>query len=187
MASGAFTIQPGSTSFTIPIKICGDPNAETNEFFVVNLSNASGASILLAQGLGTIQDDDVLELVLEESGPDPNQAAAVDTRLQTRDPFRVLIPDWLRPTETDQNTRIMLLARGLQLNPGEPSQAVFVRFTAQNGAIFEFSAEDVRPIPNSEFTQVSVRLNNVLVPGTYTVFIRAHQRFSNSGVIRIVQ
>jgi hypothetical protein len=187
MASGAFTIQPGSTSFTIPIKICGDPNAETNEFFVVNLSNASGASILLAQGLGTIQDDDVLELVLEESGPDPNQAAAVDTRLQTRDPFRVLIPDWLRPTETDQNTRIMLLARGLQLNPGEPSQAVFVRFTAQNGAIFEFSAEDVRPIPNSEFTQVSVRLNNVLVPGTYSVFIRAHQRFSNSGVIRIVQ
>lgn len=187
LASGAFTIQPGSTSFTIPIKICGDPNAESNEFFVVNLSNASGASILLAQGVGTINDDDVLELVLEESGPDPNQAAALDTRLQVRDPFRVLIPDWLRPTETDQNTRIMLLARGLQLNPGEPSQAVVVRFTAQNGAIFEIQAEDVRPVPNSEFTQVSVRLPNVLFPSTYTVFIRAHQRISNTGVIRIVQ
>jgi hypothetical protein len=187
MASGAFTIQPGSTSFTIPIRVCGDVNAEANESFFVNLTNATGASILLGQGFGTIMDDDVLELELEESGPNANQAAALDTRLQTRDPFRVLIPEWLRPTETDQNTRIVLLARGLQLNPGEPPQAVFVRFTAQNGAIFEISAEDVRPIPDTEFTQVSVRLQNFLLPSTYQVFIRAHQRFSNTGVIRIVE
>ena len=187
LASGQFTIQPGSTTFTIPIRICGDLNAEANENFFVNLSNASGAQLFLAQGFGTIIDDDVLELVLEESGPIANQAAAVDTRLQTRDPFRVLIPEWLRPTETDHATRIMLLARHLQLNPGEPSQAVFVRFTAQNGQIFELQAEDVRPIPNSELTQVSVRLPNVLFAGNYTVFIRAHSKISNTGVIRIVQ
>jgi len=44
----------------------------------------------------------------------------------------------------------------------------------------------VRPIPNSEFTQVVVRLPNNLPPNTYTIQIQAHSRFSNTGTIRIV-
>ena len=46
------------STFTIPIRICGDVNAEANENFFVNLSNASGAQLFLAQGFGTIIDDD---------------------------------------------------------------------------------------------------------------------------------
>lgn len=184
--SGVFTFQPGTTAFVIPVKICGDTSAEANESFLVHLSNASGATLLQPQAFGTIVDDDALELVLEEDGPNPGQAAAVDARLAVRDPFRVIIPEWLRPTETDHATRVAFFARGLQLNPGEFSNAVAVRFTAANGAITQMPAEDVRAVPNSEFTQVTVRLPNTLQPGTYTVLIVAHSRLSNTGTIRIV-
>jgi Calx-beta domain len=183
---GLFTLQPGSSAFTIPVKICGDTSAESNEQLRVVLSNATGATILGPQGIGTIVNDDVLELALEESGPNPNQAAALDARLAVRDPFRVIIPEWLRPTETDQSTRIAFFARNLQLNPGELSSAVSVRFTPAGGGFFEIIAEDVRAIQNSEFTQVTVKLPNNMPPGTYTVFIRAHTRISNTGTIRIV-
>jgi Calx-beta domain/Carboxypeptidase regulatory-like domain/Beta-propeller repeat/CarboxypepD_reg-like domain len=186
MDARLFTFQPGASTFTIPIKICGDTSAEANEQLRVVLSNASGATILGPQGVGQIVDDDVLELVLEENGPNPNQAAALDARLGLRDPFRVLIPDWLRPTEADQITRVAFFARNLQLNPGELSQGVIVRFTPAAGLPLEVAAEDVRSIPNSELTQVTVRLPNSLLPGTYTVFIRAHTRVSNTGTIRIV-
>ncbi|HEV8371251.1 MAG TPA: hypothetical protein VGQ39_25125 [Pyrinomonadaceae bacterium] len=92
--------------------------------------------------------------------------------------------DWF-PTGVDKNTRVALFARNLQLNPGELQSAVIVRLIAGNNQIFDVPAEDVRMIPNSEFTQVVIRLPNSLVAGTCTVSIRAHTRVSNSGTIRI--
>ncbi len=105
--------------------------------------------------------------------------------LQLRDPFRVVsIPEWF-PTGIDKNTRVALYVRNLQLNPGELPSAVIVRMTASNLQIFDVPAEDVRPIPNTDLTQVVVRLPNNLVPGNCMVVIRAHTRTSNSGTIRI--
>jgi hypothetical protein len=180
-----FLFNPGATTFTVPTKICGDTSAEADENFLVVLANPTGAALGVSQVTNTIVDDDILELVLEEPGQVPNQAAALDAILAVRDPFRVVgIPDWF-PSGSDRNTRVVLLARNLQLNPGELSSAVFVRFITTNGSIFEASAEDVRSIPNSEFTQVIVRLPNNLPAGTHTVFIRAHNKVSNSGTIRI--
>src|SRR5262249_5632205 len=94
--AGTFSFATGSTQTNIPVKICGDTSAEANETFRVILSNVSGATLLpSAQGLGTIVDDDVLGLILEESGPSSAQAAALDQLLGLRDPFRIVtIPDW---------------------------------------------------------------------------------------------
>lgn len=182
--SGSFTINPGATRFLIPVKICGDNNAEAHENVPVILSNPTGATLFNNVVFGTILDDDELELILEESGPIPNQAAALDSVLGVRDPFRVVgIPDWF-PTGVDKNTRVAFFARNLQLDPGESPASVFVRLTSGNFFI-EVSAEDVRPIPDSEFTQVVIRLPNNMPPGTHTVLIRAHTRQSNSGTIRI--
>ncbi len=184
-ASSTFSVTPGTTSTTIPIKICGDNNAEANESFRVLIVNVTGASSLVFQVTGTIVNDDILELSLEESGPVPGQAAALDAILAVRDPFRITgIPDWF--PSADKNTRVVFLARGLELNPGELSSAVAVRFTDSIGAIFEVPAESVRPIPNTEFTQVVARLPNNLASGTCTVFIRAHTHVSNTGTIRII-
>jgi hypothetical protein len=184
--AGTFSFTPGSTTFTIPVKVCGDTSAEADEQFRVQLANVTGAFIQFNQnqGFGVIVNDDVLELVLEESGPTPDQAAALDAIFAVRDPFRIVsIPDWF-PTGPDKNTRVMLFARNLQLNPGELSSAVIVRFTGSTQVV-EVSAQDVRAAANPDLTQVVVRLPDGLAPGTYSVFIRAHTRTSNTGTIRI--
>ena len=85
----------------------------------------------------------------------------------------------------DRNTRVAFYVRNLQLNPGETSSSVFVRFFDGFSVFVSVAAEDVRPIPNSEFTQVVVRLPNNLPPNTYSIQIQAHSRFSNIGTIRI--
>jgi Calx-beta domain-containing protein/carboxypeptidase family protein/beta-propeller repeat-containing protein len=184
--SGTAVFQPGNTSFAIPVKICGDTSAEANETFVVFLSSQGNANLQNSQALGTIINDDVLTLVLEESGPVGNQAAALEDLFLLRDPFRVVsIPDWF-PTGPDKNTRVIFFARNLELNPGEAPSAVIVRFVAGIGQ-FDVPAEDVRGVPNTDLTQVVIRLPNNLPLGTLTLTIRAHGRVSNVGSIHITQ
>ncbi len=180
--NGTFSFQPGTTTFAIPVKICGDNSAEANEAVRILLSNPTGATFLSNVAFGTILDDDVLGLLLEETNP--SQAVALDAVLGVRDPFQPLMPDWF--SATPQSTRVMLFAQNLQLNPGESSSQVFVRLTLNNSVILQVPAEDVRPLRDSEFTQVVFRIPNGLAPGTYTVSILAHTKLSNTGTIRIV-
>jgi hypothetical protein len=79
----------------------------------------------------------------------------------------------------------MLFAGNLQLNPGELSSAVLVRVVAGNGQFIDVAADDVRALPGTEFTQVVFKLPNTLAPGVYTVLVRAHGLFSNTGTFRI--
>jgi len=58
--SGVLTFAPGQTSKTVTVNVTGDTTVEPNETFYVNLSGASGATIVDAQGAGTIVNDDVL-------------------------------------------------------------------------------------------------------------------------------
>ncbi|HET6974899.1 MAG TPA: SBBP repeat-containing protein [Pyrinomonadaceae bacterium] len=184
-ASGTLSFSPGTTSIAVAVKVCGDTNAEANEIIRLVLLNATGATLFFNQGTGTIVNDDALILVLEENGPTPTQAAAIDDLLALRDPFRVVgIPDWF-PAGPDKNTRVALYARNLQLNPGEAPSAVIVTVVAGVNQ-FNVAAQDVREIPNSDLTQVVFRLPNNLVAGTAVVSIRAHTLVSNTGTIRIV-
>lgn len=58
--SGQLTFAPGQTQLTINVPVITDSAAEGNEFFFVNLLNASSnTEILDAQGIATIIDDDV--------------------------------------------------------------------------------------------------------------------------------
>ena len=56
--SGTLTFNPGETSKTITVVIIGDTLNETNETFVIKLSNPVNATILDGQGAGTISNDD---------------------------------------------------------------------------------------------------------------------------------
>lgn len=58
-ASGTLTFAPGETSKTITVNVLSDTVVEPNETFVVNLSNATGATIADGQGVVTITNDDV--------------------------------------------------------------------------------------------------------------------------------
>ena len=54
------TFAPGSTAQNIPVVVNGDTTVEPSETFVVNLSNATNATIGDAQGQATILNDDAV-------------------------------------------------------------------------------------------------------------------------------
>ena len=183
--SGTITFQPGTFSISIPVKVCGDTSAETNETFALSLSGAANATIANSPGVGVILNDDVIELILEEMGPGVNQAAALDALLALRDPFRVESVRDLFANGTDRNTRVVLFVRNLQLNPGEASGSVSVRLIASNNQVFDVFAEDFRAVSNTDLMQVVFKLPSNLPAGTCTVIVRSHTRASNMGTIRI--
>jgi Zn-dependent metalloprotease len=58
--SGTLTFAPGELSKGVTVSVVGDTAFEPNEFFNVNLSNATGATILDGLGVGTIVNDDAV-------------------------------------------------------------------------------------------------------------------------------
>jgi hypothetical protein len=58
--NGTLTFNPGVTSQTINVSITGDTVFESNETFLVNLSNPVGGVLADVQAIGTIQNDEGL-------------------------------------------------------------------------------------------------------------------------------
>ena len=176
--------QPGTVTRTLDVTILGDTILELNETFTVNLTEAFATTVADGQGIGTILDDDTL-LVLEESGPTPQQAAAYESLLFARDPFHVKsISGWFS-LPPGQNTLVMLFAQNLRLNQGETSSSVVVNLVDANNQTFDVPAADVRAVPNVDLTQVIFRLPDTIAAGTCKVTIKAHGQSSNQGTIRI--
>lgn len=81
--SGTLTFAPGDLSKTITVPVVGDTLEESSETFLVNLSNATNASIGDAQGVGTIHDNDtvirlaVSDVSVTETNGGSTQAAFV--------------------------------------------------------------------------------------------------------------
>ncbi|MEP6568164.1 MAG: lamin tail domain-containing protein [Acidobacteriota bacterium] len=65
-ALSAQTITAGNTTYTFEVTVNGDLLVEDNETFVVNLTNATEATIADDQGQGTIENDDVANLVISQ-------------------------------------------------------------------------------------------------------------------------
>jgi Calx-beta domain len=184
-ALGTIILPPGTTSADISITVCGDLNPELDEIFRLRFVNPVNVTLAGAVAFGTIVDDDVFELLRDESGPADTQVAALDAISLLRDPFRVQgIPEWF-PNVPDRNTRVILFVRNLQLDPGELPSSVTVRLLSDLLQSQDVPAVDVRTVPNTDLTQVTFRLPDNLAPGTYLVHVRAHGRSSNTGMIRI--
>jgi hypothetical protein len=58
VAPTVLTFDPGETTKPISVQVLGDTLSESNETFLVNLSNATNAVIADSQGVGTIIEDD---------------------------------------------------------------------------------------------------------------------------------
>lgn len=130
------------------------------------------------------QQSSSVQLMLDQSGPAPDQLAALDAILFLRDPFPVVNFGNVFTQGTDRNTRVVIFALNLQLAPGENSSAVVVNLIDSNKQSYDIAAQDVRPVPNFTFTQVTFRLPDNLPTGTCIVRIKAHGQTSNSGTIR---
>lgn len=126
------------------------------------------------------------QLLLEENGTVSTQLAAVDSVLLLRDPFPLIngTGNQLKSAH-DPNTRIILFVLNLQLSPGQPANVVKISLTGPGGFPGFVSAEDVRPIPGVDVTQVIFRLPNNAPPGTYQLQLLALGQSSNFGTIRI--
>jgi hypothetical protein len=59
--SGTLTFLAGDTSETVSVAVTPDTTPEANETFFLNLSNPSGAAILVPSGTGTLLNDDGIE------------------------------------------------------------------------------------------------------------------------------
>ena len=176
--------QPGTVTRTFDVDIIGDTNLESNETFFVNITEAFATTVADGEGVGTILDDDTL-LVLEESGPAPQQTAAFESLLLTRDPFAVKsIAHWFN-LPPGQNTLVMIFAQNLRLDQGQTASDVIVNLVDGNNQSFDVPAADVRAVPNVDLTQVLFRLPDALAPGTCKVIIKVHAQTSNMGTIRI--
>jgi uncharacterized repeat protein (TIGR01451 family) len=70
-ATGTVTFLPGDVSETITVVVTADNSFEPDETFFVDLSGATGSTILDNQGLGTIQNDDgpMADLTITKVGP----------------------------------------------------------------------------------------------------------------------
>ena len=178
-------ISAGSSSASISILVNGDTTIEPDEKFALNISNPINATIIGASATGTILDDDGVKLLLESSGPNGNQAAAIDALLFLRDPFRVISKAEWWNLGTDRNTRVIVFAVNLTLNSGDSAAAVTVTLTDSNGHSHDIAAEDVRAVRNSSFAQVTFRLPDSLPVGNCFVTLKVHGQTSNEGIIRI--
>src|SRR4030095_4042028 len=104
-ASGMVSFNPGDLSKTVTVSVNGDEKFEPDETFMMNLTSPVNGTISDSQGVGTILSDDTLQLLLSESGPDANQAEALDSLLFLRGPFAVRsIAEWL-DFGSDRDTR----------------------------------------------------------------------------------
>ena len=127
----------------------------------------------------------LIQLVLEEGGPTPTEAAAFDALLHLRDLFPVINNENLLNEGFDQNTRVVVFATNLQLCPGESASDVVVNLVDNNGKPHNIGAEDVRAMGSLGFSQVIFRLPTDLAAGTCTVKVTAHSQTTNAGTIRI--
>src|SRR6266478_3205243 len=59
-------IPAGQQTYTFTVNVNGDTTVENNETFFVNVTNVSGATVTDGQGLGTIQNDDLQALSIND-------------------------------------------------------------------------------------------------------------------------
>jgi Calx-beta domain-containing protein len=185
--SGTVTIPAGQMSGQILVQVNGDTDVEDDEQFFVNLSAATNATILDAQGKGTILNDDEIRLLLEETGPAADQAAALESVLFLRDPFRVVNPANMVKDPFNPNTGVIVFAQNLTLAFFEPPSTVGVILVDSSNHTFNMVAEQVTPVSLSglNVTQVNFRLPTGIAPGACVLKVVLRSHLSNSVTFRI--
>src|SRR5881394_3170822 len=92
-----------------------------------------------------------VQLLLDSSGPDPNQAVALDSELFLRDPFTLVDAGSLLNQGTDRNTRVMIFVAGIQLLPAD---TIVVNLVDNQNQTYDVTPENVRLVPDRTFTKL---------------------------------
>jgi len=113
-----------------------------------------------------------------------NRAIALDSVTFLRDPFS--LPNVLN-LSSDQRTRVMLFATGLELMPGESVSVVTAQAEDSAHLVYPLTVEYVGKVPNLDWlTQVNVRLPDGLAgAGDVLVSVSLRGAVSNKVIIGI--
>ena len=163
------------------VRVIGDTFVEDVELFHAGLTLTTNVIVLDNIAFGTIIDDDSLVLRAEFGN---QKAISLDSPFLLKDPFPVL--NTLN-FSLDGRTRIMLLATGIRLAPGEDATAVTAVAEDQQGGLHPLTVEFVGTVPDLNWLQqVVVKLPDSLTnTGSALVSISLHGSSSNKVRIAI--
>ena len=172
--NGNYTVTPSSPLFTFTaVGGVGDKHLFTS------LNENKTEKNFTAQAIPNVP-----ELLLETLDTPTTQAAALDAVLLLRDPFRVVNPAYLL-LMPEQNTRVAVFVRNLQLGQGQTAANITVRLVDTLQQTLDVPAETLTPLARVNFSQLTFRLPPTLAPGTCTVEIIVNGQPSNVATIRI--
>ncbi|MBT9315774.1 Calx-beta domain-containing protein [Leptothoe spongobia] len=148
--SGTLTFQPGQTSKTIAVDILGDKRIEDHEKFTLELNNSINATIVDGRGVGTIRNDDQLEIssngIIINEGDSGTTEATFTVRLSDIYDETVTVEYETEDGSALSDSDYTPASGTLSFAPGETEQTITVDVTG-----------DEDPEPDETF---SVNLNN---------------------------
>ena len=171
----------GETSKTFSIPIVDDALVEGNETFNVVLSSPGGGAIEGSPFTSTILilDDDKPLILTDELTA---RAAALDSVTLVHEPFSLTN---IHNLSSDQRTRIMIFAPGINLLPGE---SITAQLEDTDHHIYPLVVEDIRPLPNLPFSQITLKLpDTITLEGDHQISLSFHGVTSNKPLITIVR
>jgi hypothetical protein len=183
--SGSLQFAPGETVKTFVVPVINDALVEGNETINVLLSSPAGA----VEGSPftatiTILDDDKPLILTDEI---TLRAVALDSVTMRREPFSLVN---IFNFSTDQRTRIMLLANGIDLLPGETTSSVSVQVQLEDSEhrIYPLVVEDIRKVPGFDFSQITVKLpDSITLEGDHQISLTLRGVTGNKPLISLVR
>ena len=125
-----------------------------------------------------------IQLIMAAPPSPSDSAAALDSVFHTRDAFPLLNPPNLM-RGSDLRTRVKLLVAYLRLTPGEAMNAVTVEAMDVANNVYALEVEDVREVPNTTLSQVTVRLSENLPNGRISLRVGLHGKVTEWGTVMI--
>jgi uncharacterized repeat protein (TIGR01451 family) len=183
--SGTLQFGPGEMVKTFIVPVIDDAMVEGTERINVILSSPSGGAVEGSPFSTTIfvLDDDKPSIMTEDL---TLRAIALDSVTMVREPFS------LRNVfnfSSDQRTRVMLFATGIDLLPGESASSVQVQLEDGEHHLYPLVVESVLPVPNlPSLTQLVVKLpDTIAVEGDFQLTLTFRGTTSNKPLVHITQ
>ena len=182
--SGSLQFAPGETVKTFVVPVTDDAVVEGNETFNVVLSSPTGGAVEGSPFTSTITilDDDKPLILADEITA---RAVALDSVTMLREPFSLTN---LHNLSSDQRTRIMLFATGIDLLPGEPPSSVQVQLEDSDHHLYPLVVEDIRKLPTFPFSQITAKLpDTIAISGDFQLSLTFRGTTGNKPLISIVR
>ncbi len=134
-AAGSFTISAGNQTQTLKINVTGDTDSEGDETLLLNLSNATNATLVGDLAVGTIQDDDslVVDNPVVTEGDSGSTVAQFTVRLLTPRDHPVTVDFATANGTASAGSDYMSQAGTLTFDPGETEKTINVVVIGDQG------------------------------------------------------